>query len=84
MAKHFTRISATEHKHQHPDCGCQLVRDEHGSVSFYQCREHAAAPDLLQFAHNVYAALDENREAANIVGIIEAARAVINKAGGVA
>lgn len=49
MGKHLTSIAYDEEYHEHPDCGCRLVRDDaDGRVSYYQCATHAAAPDLLE------------------------------------
>lgn len=87
MREHFTRISATEHTHQHPDCGCQLVRGEHGDVSFYQCPKHDAALDLLAACNSLLNLIDlnfEESEPDNIRNESEyvAARAAIAKATG--
>lgn len=45
--EHYTRISAGEMRHTHPDCGCSLKRDDVGAVSLYLCDLHEAAPRML-------------------------------------
>lgn len=55
MRTHLTSIAFDEESHEHPDCGCKLVRDDaDGSVRYYQCATHAAAPDLLRLAQRVH------------------------------
>ena len=43
---HYARLDARLPAHQHPECGCALIRQDNGDVSLYHCSLHAHAHQM--------------------------------------
>ena len=50
--QHYTSIAHYEEGHRSAMCGCELERDDQGTVRLYQCALHEAAPALLTGLEN--------------------------------
>ena len=47
------------------DCGCRMEREDGDDVAYYQCRTHAAAPEMYKVLRGLWNVLRTNEDLSN-------------------